>query len=130
VWHASHSRLCNTPHGPPDTACSPGTQEQLAALKRRRQREREAEGRDAKRLAASQEGKKVGDAGYRYHARVPRAAQPDYVNAPQAPESVWPAHLCACVVGAHVCGCADRGRQDGKDTAGMSAADCCSFRLK
>ena len=50
------------------------------------------ESRDAKRLAASQEGKKVGDAGYRYHARVPRAAQPAYVNAPQVSEAVRSLH--------------------------------------
>ena len=63
-------------------------QDELAQLKRQRQLEREVSARDAKRMAASQEGKKVGDAGYRYHARVPRFAQPAYVNAPEVPDSV------------------------------------------
>jgi hypothetical protein len=48
-------------------------------------------------MATMQEGKKVGDAGYRYHARVPRAMRPDYVTAPRATNAVCPfSHvLCA-----------------------------------
>ena len=63
-------------------------QEERARLKRRRQEEREAEQREAKRMAAQQEGKKVGDAGYRYHARIPRAARPDFIKAPEAAGAV------------------------------------------
>jgi hypothetical protein len=66
-----------------------GVQEELQELKRRRREEREVESREAKRAAQQQEGKKVGDAGYRYHARVPRAIRPDYIQPPQMSESVW-----------------------------------------
>ena len=96
-------------------------QDDLAQLKRRRQQEREVESCDAKRLAASQEGKKVGDAGYRYHARVPRAAQPAYVNAPQVSEAVRSlhAHMWSCTV-----------QVDGQSPRGGSSRHClCSHVL-
>ena len=57
-------------------------------LKRQRARERDQDAADAKRQAAAQEGKRVGDAGYRYHARVPKTAAPDYVQPPPVSENV------------------------------------------
>lgn len=64
-------------------------------LKRRRQEEREAEQREAKQMAAQQEGKKLGDAGYRYHARIPRASRPDFIK---APESAGAVRCLPCIV--------------------------------
>jgi hypothetical protein len=66
----------------------PEVQEELQELKRRRRDEEEFENRETKRVAQQQVGKKVGDPGYRYHARVLRATRPDYIKAPEVPEAV------------------------------------------
>ena len=80
------------------TESNKAVQEDHIALKRQRARERESEAADAKRLAAAAEGSRIGDAGYRYHARVPRAARPDYVTAPAVADNVRFCLFCRCAV--------------------------------
>lgn len=63
-------------------------EEELNRLKRKREVDRKAEQAETERMIASQEGLKPGEGGYRYHARVPKAARLDYIKQPEIPEAI------------------------------------------
>lgn len=57
-------------------------------MRRRRELDRRREESEQRRLKEHQEGQRIGDSGYRYHARVPKLLRPDYVRVPTFKDKV------------------------------------------